>query len=74
MHRRLALDSNGHKESAMPVYRVYYLHADGHIYYPPDQLECENDDEATEKARRFFDGKEIQIWQLARLVKKLPRQ
>jgi hypothetical protein len=58
----------------MSVYRVYFVDADGHIYQPPEIIKCANDQEATEKARQFIDGKDIQIWEKARLVARFPHK
>lgn len=58
----------------MPVYLVYFVGADGNIYEPPARLKCADDQEASEKARQFIDGKDIQVWEQSRLVAKFPRR
>lgn len=60
--------------SAMPEYRVYFIEADGRIYQPPQIIKCADDQDATEKARQFIDGKDVQVWQMSRLVAKFPRK
>jgi hypothetical protein len=56
----------------MPAYRVYFIDADGRIYQAPQILECADDREATERARQYIDGKDIQVWERDRLVAKFP--
>jgi len=57
----------------MPQYRVYLMNGD-HIVGPPHDLICENDDDATTMARLFVLDWDIEIWQLDRLVIRLPRR
>ncbi len=58
----------------MREYRVYFIGADGRIYQPPEIITCSDDQEATEKARQFINGSDIQVWQMARLVAKFPHK
>jgi hypothetical protein len=54
----------------MADYRAYTVGHDGHfIGYEP--LVCGSDKEATEKAKRFVDGHDIELWSGARLVVRL---
>jgi hypothetical protein len=58
----------------MPTYRVYYVDRSGHISRPPEVILCADDKEAAEYAKRFIDGLDIEVWDLARLVVKYPRE
>jgi len=57
----------------MPTYRLYFLDADTCISSPPIVIECINDAVATQQARQFFNGSDIEIWQGSRLVTLLPK-
>lgn len=54
----------------MPVFRVYFMDADGRTSGPPEILNCTDDQEATEKSRQFVNGRDLQLWEGARLVAK----
>jgi hypothetical protein len=47
---------------ALREYRIYRLTTDGHIESPPDVIECEDDDDAFERARAQLNGNDIEIW------------
>jgi hypothetical protein len=54
----------------MPEYRAYTLGDDGHfIGYEP--LVCPDDAEAIEKAKRFVNGRDVELWSGPRFVIKL---
>ena len=54
----------------MVDYRAYTVGRDGHfIDYKP--LVCADDDEAIEKAKRFVDGHDVELWSGGRFVKRL---
>ena len=52
----------------MPTYRVYFLNDGAHISDPPIILECASDNEATQKARQYMDGKELELWRDHHLI------
>ena len=56
---------------AMATYRIYQLNAAEQIDGPPDHIDCSNDSEAIEQGKVYLDGHAIEIWQSARLVKRL---
>ncbi|MDE2329494.1 MAG: hypothetical protein KGK16_01715 [Bradyrhizobium sp.] len=55
----------------MSVYRVYVIGKGGHIDGFPHYIECTDDNEAIQRARRMVDGHSVEIWEGARIVKKL---
>jgi hypothetical protein len=50
----------------MPGYYAYFLE-DGHIMSRVE-IVAEDDAEATQKARQYLDGHDIEVWQEARKV------
>jgi hypothetical protein len=56
----------------MPMYRLYFIENDNRITRPPDVVECADDGEATDKAIEYVDGHDVEVWQLNRLVVRLP--
>jgi hypothetical protein len=57
----------------MVDYRAYVLDKDGHII-KAEPLSCESDDEAVTAAQLFVDGHDVEIWQRARFIRRLPRK
>lgn len=57
---------------AMPSYRIYQMDSDGHISGPPWIVDCENDQQAIAAAKQHLDGKDLELWDKARRVAKLP--
>ena len=54
----------------MAEYRAYIVGGDGHfVGFEP--LVCGDDAEAVEKAKRVFEGKDIELWCGGRLVIRL---
>jgi hypothetical protein len=54
----------------MAEYRAYIVGVDGHfIDFEP--LICDDDDGAIEKAKRFVDGHDVELWCGERLVIRL---
>lgn len=51
----------------MAYYRLYFLDGRSHIRHAVE-LECESDDTAVEIARAHADGREMELWNRARLV------
>ena len=60
------------EDRAMPDYRIYKLDKEGHIYGPPAVVQCADDQEALKEARRALDGRDIELWQGERFIRKLP--
>jgi hypothetical protein len=56
----------------MAQYRIYHVDPDGHISTPPEVVECQDDQEAIEKATRFVNGRDIELWERDRFVTRLP--
>jgi hypothetical protein len=54
----------------MPEYRAYTIEPDGH-FIGYEQLVCLDDAEAIEKAKRFVNGRDVELWSGPRLVIKL---
>jgi hypothetical protein len=52
----------------MPEYRVYQLDSCGHVDRPPDRFNCEDDEAAIARAKQLVDGRDVELWQLDRLV------
>lgn len=61
-------------EFLVTAYRIYFLDPEGHIFQPPVIIHCATDEEAAEKARQYIDGKDIQVWEQARLIAKYPHK
>lgn len=57
----------------MPLYGVYFIDRGAHISRPPEVLESADDEEATQKARQFIDGKDAELWRDGYLIAKLLR-
>ena len=57
----------------MPTYRIFFLDKGAHISRPPEVIECANDHEATQKARQFIDGQDIEVWRETYRVAQFPR-
>jgi hypothetical protein len=55
----------------MPLYRLYTLGDDGHISRPATILDCEQDQEAVEAAKRQVDGHAVELWEGPRQIAKL---
>ena len=56
----------------MPTYRAYFIDPENRVSRPPEVIECADDPEATDKAIGFFDGYDIEVRSLGRLVVRLP--
>jgi hypothetical protein len=52
----------------VPAYRIYFLDKAGHITGPPNIVECADDQEATQKAKQFVDGHDVEVWDGPRFV------
>jgi hypothetical protein len=50
------------REGVMPLYRLYTLGDDGHISRPATILDCEQDQEAVEAAKRQVDGHAVELF------------
>jgi hypothetical protein len=56
----------------MPDYRVYFVGHDGR-FAGVKEIECDSDSVAVEKAQEFMDGRDIELWERARFIRKFPR-
>jgi hypothetical protein len=56
----------------MPEYRIFTIGSDGHFTGVPKIAEFVDDKEVVNKAMRTANGSDIEIWNLARLVVRLP--
>jgi hypothetical protein len=63
----------GSGEPDMAGYRLYFLEDKGHIQKAME-LECADDDEAIKTSERYRQGVDLELWQLARVVTKLPKK
>jgi hypothetical protein len=55
----------------MRAYRVYSITQEKHISGPPAILECDDDHQALERAKRLFKGQALEIWDGGRQVARL---
>jgi len=55
----------------MPHYRIYVVQQSGRISGQPIIIECDGDKEVIEKARKMLDGRDIEVWDRARVVARL---
>jgi hypothetical protein len=55
------------KRVNMPEYRAYIIGDDGH-FFEAVPLECADDAEAIEKAKRLVDDHDVELWQRDRKV------
>ena len=57
----------------MKQYRVYYLSSQDHFVAPPTIISAVDDDDAERQAKaKAREGFDIEIWESARLVRRLP--
>ena len=56
----------------MKHYRVYYLSSQDHFVAAPKIISAIDDDDAERQAKAFREGFDIEIWESARLVRRLP--
>jgi hypothetical protein len=52
----------------MTLYRFYKVDKRGHVEGLPEAVECFDDTDAVEKAKKRANGRLIEIWDLARRV------
>jgi hypothetical protein len=55
----------------MPDYRIYTLTVHERVKKPPRVIECADDQEAVEWAKRFVVGADVEVWDGARMVVRL---
>jgi hypothetical protein len=55
------------------AYRAYMVGEDGH-FFNFEPIDATTDQEAIEKAKQFVDGHDIEVWERARFLKRLPRK
>jgi hypothetical protein len=58
--------------SSMQHYRLYSLKNGNQIAGPPKILQCASDEEAIALASTLLDGFDMEVWQGARVVIRLP--
>jgi hypothetical protein len=52
----------------MPDYRIIEINKSGRVVGLPHYLTCDNDDDAVQKAKPLMDGRDIEVWEGARVV------
>jgi hypothetical protein len=57
----------------MPKYSVFFCDPTHYITQTPQIIECAGDQEAIQKAKQFIDGRDIELWEKARLIARFPR-
>ena len=57
----------------MPEYRAFIVAPDGH-FINAFELECADDNEATERAKQLVDGHDVELWQRDRKVARFDRK
>jgi hypothetical protein len=55
----------------MHDYKLYFLDRTGHIAHAVD-FRCDSDADALALAEQHRDGRDLELWQQARLVRQLP--
>jgi hypothetical protein len=53
----------------MPEYRLYFIGADGHFQTSLD-LECTDDAQACEAAKKLVGESDVELWQWDRMIAK----
>ncbi len=48
-------------------YRAFLLDDEGHVFSALP-LDCQNDEEALAKAKQLLNGRDIEVWELGRMV------
>jgi hypothetical protein len=56
----------------MSDYRAYFLDDNGHVLNRYD-MTCETDEQAITQARTLANGHDIEVWQLDRVIGKIPK-
>jgi len=54
------------------AYRFYKINRNDHVDGPPHVLECEDDGAALVEARKYVDGRAIEIWRDNKRVGLIP--
>ena len=62
------------KGQAVPEYRIYQLDESGHIGGPAEVIQAPSDNAATQVVMQMRDGRDLELWQGARLVVSLKRR
>jgi hypothetical protein len=57
----------------MLTYRAYQVDEAGHVLGPPEVIYCNDDDTAIDRAKPLANRRDVELWQLDRLVIRLPR-
>jgi hypothetical protein len=56
----------------MREYRLYPVASTGHVVGPAHIITCENDQEALQTAQSLVNGRDLEVWEGARTVGKIP--
>jgi hypothetical protein len=59
------------KREAKVNYKVYVLDSAGRISSPFKTIECADDNEALEQAKRYLSGSAVEVWQHNKLIVRL---
>jgi len=43
-------------------YRLYQINCEGHVVGPPRIVQCERDEVAMTQARKYIEGRAIEVW------------
>ena len=54
----------------MPACRTYIIGRDDHFWSDED-IECADDQEATQKAQQTMDGRDVELWEQGRFIVRL---
>lgn len=52
----------------MPDYRIYVVGDDGHFFSSLPLRDCPNDETALQAAKQIIDGRDVEVWHLARKI------
>jgi len=53
----------------MSQYRVYFVGLEGRFSHA-EEIECDGDQEAIDKTRRFADGHDVELWERGRFIQR----
>jgi hypothetical protein len=54
----------------MPRYPIYTIGRDDH-FWSDENIQCANDQDATQRAQQTMDGRDIELWERDRFVARL---
>jgi len=53
-------------------YRLYQIDCEGHVVGPPRIVQCERDEVAMTQARKYVEGRAIEVWRGGERVGVIP--